>query len=66
MEKKTLSYSLRIDRLCLERFRYIAQFEGRSINKELEKCIRKRIKDFEALYGNIDINDIIQELNKKI
>ena len=37
----------------LDKLGYIAKYEGRSKNKELEQMIRKRIAEFEKEHGKI-------------
>ena len=50
----TLScYTLRIEKELPEQLGYIAEYEGRTKNKELEQMIKKRIRDFEAEHGKI-------------
>lgn len=43
MESKLLRYTLRVDRLYFQKFRYVAESEGRSANKEMEQFIKKRV-----------------------
>ena len=50
-------YTLRINRNLLDKFGYIAEYEGRTKNKELEQMIKKRILDFETKHGKIDLNE---------
>ena len=50
-------YTLRINRNLLDKFGYIAEYEGRTKNKELEQMIKKRISDFETKHGKIDLNE---------
>lgn len=57
MEDKLLRYTLRVDRVFFRKFRYIAESEGRSANKEIEQYIKKRVSEFEATYGKIEVND---------
>lgn len=47
MEDKLLRYTLRVDRILFKKFRYIAEAEGRSANKEIEQYLKKRVKEFE-------------------
>ena len=47
-------YTMRIDRDLLEKFGYIAEYEGRTKNKELEQLIKKRIAEFESEHGTIE------------
>ena len=52
--KDTLSrYTLRVDRALLGKLGYIAEYEGRTKNRELEQMIKKRISDFEKENGKI-------------
>lgn len=53
MQDKLLRYTLRIDRVLFAKFRYIAEFEGRSANKEIEQYIKKYIIEFEKTHGKI-------------
>lgn len=55
-QEKLLRYTLRTDRLLFQKFRYIAESEGRSANKEIEQYIKKRVAEFEAQHGKIDIS----------
>lgn len=48
-----LRYTLRVDRLLFQKFRYLAGAEGRSANKEIEMYIKKRVAEYEAKHGNI-------------
>ncbi len=56
MEDKLLRYTLRVDRSLFQKFRYIAEYEGRSANKEIEQYLKKRVAEFEQLHGKIDIS----------
>lgn len=56
MEDKLLRYTLRVDRLLFQKFRYIAESEGRSANKEIEQYIKKRVSEFETVHGKIQAN----------
>jgi hypothetical protein len=40
--------------MLLYKLGYIAEFEGRTKNKELEQLMKKRIADFEQEHGAID------------
>ena len=46
-------YTLRISQYLLNKLDYIAEYEGRSKNKELEQLIKKRIAEFEKEHGSI-------------
>ena len=55
MYDKLLRYTLRVDRLLFQKFRYIAESEGRSANKEIEQYLKKRVAEFERENGVIPI-----------
>ncbi len=55
LEDKLLRYTLRVDRILFKKFRYIAEAEGRSANKEIEQYLKKRVKEFEEEHGKIDV-----------
>ena len=46
-------YTLRIPQILLDKLGYIAEYEGRTKNKEIEQLIKKRIAEFEAVHGSI-------------
>lgn len=48
-------YTLRVSQSLLDKLGYIADFEGRTKNKELEQMIKKRVTAFEAEYGKIPV-----------
>lgn len=53
MDNKLLRYTLRVDRVLFQKFRYIAESEGRSANKEIEQYLKKRITEYEKEFGEI-------------
>ena len=46
-------YTLRISQNLLNKLDYIAEYEGRSKNKELEQLVKRRIAEFEKEHGSI-------------
>lgn len=48
-------YTLRVSASLLEKLAYIASYEGRTKNKEIEQLIKKRIAEFEAEHGTIPV-----------
>ena len=56
MDDKLMRYTLRVHRLLFQKFRYIAESEGRSANKEIEQYLKKRVAEYEAANGKIEIN----------
>ena len=49
-------YTMRIDRNLLDKFGYIAEYEGRTKNRELEQMIKRRIAEFEKEVGKIELD----------
>lgn len=49
-------YTLRIAPELLDKLGYIAEYEGRTKNRELEQMIKKRIELFEAEHGAICVS----------
>ena len=56
MKDNICRYTLRIPPLLLEKFGYIAEYEGRTKNREIEQMIRRRIADFEREHGPIPVS----------
>ncbi|MGN1111706.1 MAG: TraY domain-containing protein [Acutalibacteraceae bacterium] len=54
MDDNILRYTLRVNRTLFQKFRYIAGYEGRSANKEIEQYMKQRVKEFEEEHGRID------------
>lgn len=46
-------YTLRVSQELLDKLAYVAEYEGRTKNKEIEQLIKKRIAEFEAEHGPI-------------
>ena len=46
-------FTLRVEQELLDKLGYIAEYEGRTKNRELEQLIKKRIREFEAKHGEI-------------
>ncbi len=57
MEDKLLRYTLRVDRKLFAKFRYIAEYEGRSANKEIEQYLKHRVAAFEREHGPIEVQE---------
>lgn len=53
MPSKLPKFSLRIDMQTLEKLRYIADNNFRTINKELEMLVKKHIEEYEKEHGPI-------------
>ena len=57
MKNELPRYTLRISQELLNKIGYIADYEGRTKNKEIEQLIKKRIQEFEATHGKIPTTD---------
>ena len=55
MDEYLARYTLRVNKTLLEKLGYIAKYEERTKNKELEQMIKKRIQNFEAENGKIEL-----------
>ena len=55
MDNKLLRYTLRVDRLLFQKFRYIAESEGGSANKEIEQYLKRRVAKYEQENGVIEV-----------
>ena len=58
MKDNLSRYTLRVDQALLDKLGYIAEYEGRTKNRELEQMIKKRISDFEKEHGPITEDDL--------
>lgn len=59
------TFSLRIPHLMLDKLGYIAKYNSRTKNKEVEMLIKKHIENFEKEHGEISYKDIYKELDNK-
>ena len=55
MADKLLHYMMRVDRVLFKKFRYIAEYNGRSANKELEQYLKRCVAKFEEEHGEIPV-----------
>lgn len=55
LDEKARYTTMRIDRDLLEKFGYIAEYEGRTKNRELEQMIKRRVAAFEKEFGEIEL-----------
>lgn len=53
-QNKFSRFTLRVPRELLDKFGYIAEYEGRTKNKELERMIKARVAEFESKFGPIE------------
>ena len=55
MRDSLCRFTLRDPRELLDQLGYIAEYEGRTKNRELEQMIRHRVSDFERQHGPIPL-----------
>lgn len=55
MKDNLVRYSLRIDSSLLDKLGYVAEYEGRTKNREIEQLIKKRVTEFEKEFGEIEV-----------
>ena len=58
MVSNNAHFSLRVPQIILDKLAFIASYEGRSKNKEIEQLIKKRIAAFEREHGEITKEDL--------
>ncbi|MBQ2961313.1 MAG: TraY domain-containing protein [Oscillospiraceae bacterium] len=56
MKDNLSRYTLRIEQELLDKFGFVAEYEGRTKNRELEQMIKRRIREFEAEHGEIKLD----------
>lgn len=56
MQDKLVCYPLRVNRLLLQKVRYIAEEEGRSANKEIEQYLKQFVAEYEKENGVIPVS----------
>ena len=57
MDQTFARFTLRVHPRLLEQLGYIAEFEGRTKNKELEQMIKRRVAEFEREHGEIPLGE---------
>ena len=53
MDDNILRYTLRVNRTLFQKFRYVADYEGRSANREIEQYIKQKFKSFKEEHDKI-------------
>lgn len=57
MPSKLPHYALRIPVATMDKLKYIAEYNGRSANKEIEQLILAHISTFQKEHGEIILDD---------
>ncbi len=61
MKKGYPRYTLRVSKEMLFKLAFVADFYGRSKNREIEYMIKKHIEEFEKKYGEIPVPEKLQD-----
>ncbi len=56
MTGELAKFTLRVDAQLLKKFKYIAESNARSANRELEIMMRRRVEKFEEANGKIEFD----------
>lgn len=51
-------YPLRVDKSVMDKFKVLAKYNGRSVNKEIEILMREAVEKYESIHGVIQISDL--------
>lgn len=60
MQSNIAKFTLRTDPELLLKFHYVAEYNGRSANRELDKLIRRHVSEFEKKIEKIP-SDLLEE-----
>lgn len=55
MKDNKSRYTLRVDQILLDKLAYVAEYSGRTKNRELEQLIKQHIAQFEKEHGEIEL-----------
>ncbi|MCX4352670.1 MAG: Arc family DNA-binding protein [Lachnospiraceae bacterium] len=53
MKADTAKFTLRTDPDLLKKFHFVADYNGRSANREIEVLMKKHVSEFESINGKI-------------
>lgn len=56
MKYKFAKYTVRVDIELLKKFRFVAEYNGRSANKEIAVIMKNHVNEFEKKHGKIMIS----------
>lgn len=57
MASDIVKFTLRTDSELMRKFQYVAEYNARSANRELEVLMKKHITEFEQKHGKIEIEE---------
>mgnify|MGYP001088289914 CR=1 FL=1 len=55
MQNDIVKFTLRTESELLQKFRFVAEYNARSANRELEVVMKKHIADFKKAHGKIEL-----------
>ena len=58
MTINTAKFTLRVNEELLKKFRFVADYNARSANRELEILMKKHVEEFEKANGEIKMDEI--------
>lgn len=61
MPSKMPKFTFRVDQVTLEKLRYIADDNFRTVNKELEMLVKQYISEYESSHGSIVVDEGTQD-----
>ena len=65
MRSNISKFTLRIDKETLLKFRYVAEYNARSANKELDALIKKHITEFEKKIEKVTSDWLEEKMQAK-
>ena len=51
-------YPLRVDKCVMDKFKVLAKYNARSVNKEIEILMREAVEKYESIHGVIQISEL--------
>ena len=58
MLQKMSKFTVRVNEETLKKFRYVAEYNARSANRELEFLMKRHIAEFEKKHEEIILNEL--------
>lgn len=58
MLQKMSKFTVRVNEETLKKFRYVAEYNARSANRELEFLMKRHIAEFEKRHEEIILNEL--------
>lgn len=55
MPSETVKFTVRTEPELLKKFRFVAEYNARSANREIEALMKKHVTEFEKVNGKIEV-----------